>query len=308
MNTSQATRQSTSTSRNLQQVMRQHPLFCFFLIAYAFSWIVSIPYMLSVWGNWSGDFTVIFVIKSFGPAIAAIVMLNLIEGKAGVLRLRQSIRQRRASWQWYLFILVGIPALLMLGIIIQPGALTDFQGLSPRLLVLYPIYFFVVIFGGGPLGEEPGWRGFALPRLQPRYGPLRGTLLLGVVWCFWHLPDFLTPAQGGGPGTNLATILTNFSIFFLMVIALAIIFTWVFNHTAGSVFIAIMLHASVNTPQLVLVPLFPAMDVTSLDLAGLIGFGVMALLIVILTRGRLGYEPGRAAAPEPEQIEAQSIH
>jgi membrane protease YdiL (CAAX protease family) len=305
MNTSTASSQSTSASRSLLQLMRKHPLFCFFLIAYAFSWILSIPYVLSVWGNWSGDFTVIFVIKSFGPAIAAIVMLNLIEGKTGVLRLRQSIRQRRASWQWYLFILVGIPALLMLGIIIQPGALAGFQGLSPRLLVIYPIYFFVVIFGGGPLGEEPGWRGFALPRLQPRYGPLRGTLLLGVVWCFWHLPDFLTPAQGGGPGTSLATILTNFAIFFLMVIALAIIFTWVFNHTAGSVFIAIVLHASVNTPQLVLVPLFPAMDVTSLDLAGLIGFGVTALLIVILTRGRLGYKPGKATALASAQIEAQ---
>jgi len=305
MNTSQASRQSTSTFRSLPQVMRQHPLFFFFLIAYAFSWIVSIPYMLSVWGNWQGDFTVIFVVKSFGPALAAFVMTYLIEGKAGVQRLRQSIRQRRAGWRWYLFILVGIPALLMLGIIIQPGALADFQGLSPRLLVLYPIYFFVVIFGGGPLGEEPGWRGFALPRLQPRYGPLWGTLLLGVGWCFWHLPDFLTPAQGGGPGTSLATILTNFSMFFVVVIALAIIFTWVFNHTAGSVFIAIVLHASVNTPQLVLVPLFPTMDVTSLDLAGAIGFGVTALLIVILTRGRLGYQSGQEQSLKPEQIEVQ---
>ena len=307
MDTSHASRQSTSASRSLPQMMRQHPLFFFFLIAYAFSWIVSIPYMLSVWGNWQGDFTVIFVIKSFGPALAAFVMTYLIEGKAGVQRLRQSIRQRRAGWRWYLFILVGIPALLMLGIIIQPGALADFQGLSPRLLVLYPIYFFVVIFGGGPLGEEPGWRGFALPRLQPRYGPLWGTLLLGVGWCFWHLPDFLTPAQGGGPGTSLATILTNFSMFFVVVIALAIIFTWVFNHTAGSVFIAIVLHASVNTPQLVLVSLFPAVGYTSLLLAGLIGFGVPALLIVIVTRGRLGYAQSQATALGPEQIEAQSI-
>jgi len=307
MNTSQATRQSTSTSRNLQQVMRQHPLFFFFLIAYAFSWIVSIPYVLSVWGNWSGDFTVIFVIKSFGPALAAFIMTNLLEGKAGVQRLRHSIRQRRASWQWYLFILVGIPALLLIGIIVQPGALAGLQGLPPRLLVSYAIYFVVVIFGGGPLGEEPGWRGFALPRLQPRYGPLWGTLLLGVGWCCWHLPDFLTPAQGGGSGTGLAIVLANFSMFFLMVIALAIIFTWVFNHTAGSVFIAIVLHASVNTPQLVLVSLFPAVGYTSLLLAGLIGFGVPALLIVIVTRGRLGYAQSQATALGPEQIEAQSI-
>jgi membrane protease YdiL (CAAX protease family) len=308
MNTSMKSSQSTSTSRSLQQVMRRHPLFFFFLIAYTFSWIVMIPYVLSVWGNWRGDFTVIFVIKSFGPALAAFVMTNLLEGKAGVRRLQQRIKQWRAGWPWYLFILVGIPALTLLGIIIQPGALAGFQGLPPLLLVSYAVYFVVVIFGGGPLGEEPGWRGFALPRMQPRYGPLWGTLLLGVGWCCWHFPDFLTPAQGGGPGTGLATILTNFSMFFLMVIALAIIFTWVFNHTAGSVFIAIVLHASVNTPQLVLVPLFPAVGYTSLLLAHLIGFGVTALLIVILTRGRLGYEPSQATAQRPGQIEAQPSH
>jgi uncharacterized protein len=159
--------------------------------------------------------------------------------------------------------------------------------------VSYPVYFVIVFFGGGPLGEEVGWRGFALPRMQPRYGPLWGTLLLGVLWVFWHLPDFLTPAQGGGPGVSFATLLTNFSIFFLFVVALAIIFTWVFNHTRGSIFIAILLYASINTPQVVWIPLFLAVDVTGMNLAALIAFGVPALLIVILTRGRLGYQPGQ---------------
>ena len=212
-----------------------------------------------------------------------------------------------SGWQWYLFTLVGIPALLLLGIIVQPGSLAGFQGLTPQLLVSYAAYFVAVAFGGGPLGEEPGWRGFALPRLQTRYGSLRGTLLLSVGWCFWHLPDFLTPAQGGGPGVGVVTILTNLALFLLLVIALAIIFTWVFNHTGGSVFIAIVLHASVNTPQLALVPLFPAVDVTDLNLAALIGFGVMALLIVVLTRGRLGYEPDQTAASESGQMKVQPV-
>ena len=296
MNASQATHQSTSTSRHLPQVMRKHPLFSFFFIAYAFSWIVSIPYVLSVWGSWSGDFTLVFVVKSFGPTVAAIVMIRLIDGPAGVLRLRQSIRQWRVGRQWYLFTLVGIPALLLLGIIVQPGSLAGFQGLTPQLLVSYATYFILVFFGGGPLGEEPGWRGFALPRLQTRYGPLWGTLLLSVGWCFWHLPDFLTPAQGGGPGVGVVTILTNLALFLLLVTALAMIFTWVFNRTGDSVFVAIVLHAGVNTPQLTVVPLFPAVDVTGLNLAALIGFGVMALLILIVTRGRLGYEPDQTAS------------
>ncbi len=295
METSKASGQSTATSRSLRQVMRQHPLFFFFLIAYAGSWIISIPYVLSVWRILPGDYTIVFILKPWvGPTLAAIIMTSITEGKAGLLRLWDRLRQWRAGWQWYLFILVGIPALLLLGIILQPGMLASFHGLTSRLLVSYPVTF-VVVFFGVALPEEIGWRGFALPRMQPRYGPLWGTLLLGVLWGFWHVLYFLTPDQGGGPGSSFATFLTNFPIFLLMAIALAIIFTWVFNHTGGSIFISTLLHASIDTPQLVWIPLFLAVGMTSLNLAALIGFGVPALLIVILTRGRLGYQPNQGS-------------
>ena len=88
--------------------------------------------MLSVWGILPGDYTIAFLLKAFaGPTLAAIIMTGIIEGKAGLLRLWQRLRQRRAGWPWYLFILVGIPALLLLGIILQPGMLASFHGLTP---------------------------------------------------------------------------------------------------------------------------------------------------------------------------------
>ncbi len=283
MESSDKSGQLTINSGGLKQVLRKHPLFFYFLIAYAFSWIILIPYILSSWGLLQGDYTLIFALHTFGPTFAAIIMTSVTEGREGLHRLRQRIKQRSASWQWYLFILLGIPALLLLGIIIQPGALASFQGLTSAILVSYPVYFFAVFFGGGPLGEEIGWRGFALPRMQPRYGPLWGTLLLGVLWAFWHLADFLTPVHGD--------FFTSFPTYFLEILSLAIIFTWVFNHTGGSIFTAIFAHTSVNTPELVWIPLFIAVDVTSMHQAYLVGFGVPALLIVILTRGRLGYQP-----------------
>ena len=282
----------------------RNTLFFYFLIAYAGSWIISTPYTLSVWGILPGDYTILFILKPFaGPTLAAIIMTIVTEGKIGLTRLKQSLRQRSASWRWYLFILLGIPTLLLLGIIIQPGVITSFQGLTPTLLVTYPAYFFIVYFGVA-MPEEIGWRGFALPRMQPRYGPLWGTLFLGVLWAFWHLFFFLTPDHGGGPGTSLSIVVTNFSIFFLMVVEFAIITTWVFNHTGGSIFISNLVHASIDTPQLVWVPLFLGSSIagttnsvvgeTSLDLALLIGFGVPALLILIMTHGRLGLqEAGR---------------
>jgi len=282
-----------ASSGGLKQVLQRHPLFFFFLMSYAFSWIILIPYMLSVWGKLPGDYSILYIIKPFaGPMLAAIIMIGVTEGKAGLFRLRDRLKQRRAGWQWYLFIMLGIPALLLLGVIIQPGTLASFQGLTPTLLVSYPAYFFIVFFGVA-LPEEIGWRGFALPRMQPRYGPLKGTLLLSVLWSFWHLLFFLTPAHGGGPGTDLATLPTNFLVFTVMVVELAIIFTWVFNHTGGSIFIANLLHASIDTPQLVWIPLFPTVGEASLNLATLIGFGVPALLIAILTRGKLGYLPSQ---------------
>jgi membrane protease YdiL (CAAX protease family) len=245
--------------------MRRYPLVSFFLMAYAFSWILSIPAVLSAWGILpAATFVVFFTIKSFGPFMAAYIMTSVIEGREGVLRLRRSLRQVRAGWPWYAFILVGVPALLFLGIAILPGALASFQGIPPHFLAIYLVTFVLIFFGGGPLGEEPGWRGFALPRMQPRYGPLWGTLLLGALWAFWHLPDFLTVAQRGGPGTNFTRLaIINFPVFFVMVMAMAVIFTWVFNHTGGSVFIAILLHASINAFGTV-VALFSARIVTVL--------------------------------------------
>jgi membrane protease YdiL (CAAX protease family) len=93
--------------------------------------------------------------------------------------------------------------------------------------------------------------------MQPSYGPLRGALLLSIVWAFWHLPDFLTRAQGGGPGTGWGAFFTNLPIFVLLVVSISVVMTWVYNHTQGSLFIMILLHASINTAG-ILPELFPA--------------------------------------------------
>jgi membrane protease YdiL (CAAX protease family) len=184
-------------------------------MSYAFSWIVTLPYVLTVWGFLSGDYSIGYIIKPFvGPTLAAILITSVTEGKGGLRRLRDRLILRHVSWRWYLFILLGVPILILVGIIVQPALLASFKGFTPTLLVTYPAYFFTVFFGVA-LPEEIGWRGYALPRMQPRYGPLKGTLLLGVLWAFWHLLYFLTPYHGGGPGTSLMTYLTN-SLRFLL--------------------------------------------------------------------------------------------
>ena len=301
MGTSESSSQSTVASNGIRDAMLKHPLFSYFSMAYAIKFIVLIPYTLAAWGIVSGDWRAAFVLATFGPFVAGIIMVYITEGRAGLSRLRHSITRWRVGWKWLLFVFAAIPALAMLGIIVQPGTLAGFQGLSLHLvvflLVSYPVNYVLIWFAGGGLDEEVGWRGFAWPIMQPRYGPLWGALFLGAVHCFWHLEEFLTPAQGGGPGTGWTPFATNLPIFLLFVLSVNIILTWVYNHTRGSLFAVISAHASVDAPANALVPLFPAVGAaagqssTSMILGFAVGLGATALLIVILTRGRLGYQP-----------------
>ena len=295
MNTLSTSTTTTSGFRSLQQWMRDHPLFSFFFMAYAFSWIVVIPWVVSEWGILPQTVhnPLLFAIHTFGPTLAAYIMFRITERQEGWLRLRSRITQLRVGWRWYVFILLGIPAMMLLGMLVMPGALASFQGLPKYFLVSYPFLFILVFFGGGPLGEEIGWRGFALPRMQSRFGPLRATLLLSVLWAFWHFPEFFSSAQLGGPGTGLSAFYIHLPIFLVMVVAIAIIMTWVFNHTGGSVFIAILLHASFDTFGSAMQPLFSVPIVSSTNLPIALAMVVLAIPILILTRGKLGYQPNR---------------
>lgn len=169
---------------------------------------------------------------------------------------------------------VGFPILLYA----VPNVVAAVFGASPDLslvgerLPAYAVTFGSALFLGGL--EEPGWRGFALPRLQQRYTPVRATLLLGVVWGLWHLP--IQP---------LAIIVT---------VPLAFFYTWLFNRT-GSALLCILLHASITPAQdhLTLVADSAVVDVTIL--ATLVG---AAVVFVVITRGRLGLADSPAGQQE----------
>ena len=281
--------QSTAPSNSLSQVMRRHPLFFYFLMAFGFTWLYEVP----IFGLLHlPHFPWIIPAPFLGPTVSAFIMTALTERKPGVLRLLRRYVLWRVGIPWYLLVLLGVPALVLIPFLILPGALSAFHlpGLSfwPTYLILY----LTELVFGGPLGEEPGWRGFALPRLQQRSGPLVGTLLLGVLWGLWHLPLFLLIPGYDGAGTGFVGILGPFFMFVINTIALAIIFTWIFNNTRGSLLLAILLHASINTAGgVILLKLFPSLHMTLLFGLSLYSvFVVVALLIIAATRGRLSYQ------------------
>jgi membrane protease YdiL (CAAX protease family) len=197
----------------------------------------------------------------------------------------------RVGLGWYLFALVGIPVVMALGTLILPGGFASLRSLGLGYVLTYLSIFPLVVVLGGPLFEEIGWRGFALPRLQPLHGPLLGTLILGLLWALWHLPEFMVPswAESSG-GTGFVAIVR----FVVIAIAVAIVTTWVFNNTKGSVFMAILVHASIDTFW---IPVGGLGSPSAVGNSILLSFGVLALVLVVLTRGRLGYERYRQEVP-----------
>ena len=285
------------TSRPLRSrqegLLARYPLTSFFVMAYAFAWIVELPVVLSETGTGLLPYTlpkpvvaILIIAATFtGPTVAAFIMTGVTEGRAGIRRLLRRYVQWRVGIQWYLFVLLGIPVIVLLGGIVVPGALESFQPIILPLLLAYPLAFLMTFLLGGPLGEEPGWRGFALPRLQRRNGPLVGSIILGVLWAFWHFPLFWS-------GVWTPPTLANMVMFVVMITALTIIMTWVFNHANGSLLITMLMHASFNTfANRIEAPLFPAPILNEYGLLPvLIGFTATALVLIVATRGRLGYE------------------
>jgi membrane protease YdiL (CAAX protease family) len=275
-----------------QGLLTRYPLTFYFLIAYGFAWLVWVPLALSKDGAGLLSFhspigaSASVVVASFvGPFLSAFIMTGITEGRAGIGRLLCRCVLWRVGLWWYLFALIGVPMILVLGVIVLPGALASFKGLAS--LVAFPwLSQIVYVFFHGPLGEEPGWRGFALPRLQRLHGPLVASLILGPLWALWHLPFFWVPAWSFPP------TLLNVGMFVLAATPLTIVMTWIFNNTKGSVLMAILVHATFDFTFVILNLLFTAPIVTDYGstLPMLTGGGAVALLVIALTRGRLGYQ------------------
>jgi uncharacterized protein len=207
-------------------VVRRHPLIAFFVMAYAFSWW---PWPLYALGLSPG------AIVGFGPFLAAVVVLALTGGKAGVMSLLRRMVRWRVAWLWY-----AAALLLPVGVALGATVLNVLLGASPPSSAelgawpsLIPTYFlFLLIPGIGGTWEEPGWRGYALPKLQLGRSALLASLILGVVWAFWHLPLMVAAVI---PWTDLA-----------MVIVQSVVYAWLFNNTGGSVLLVMLFHTMTN--------------------------------------------------------------
>jgi membrane protease YdiL (CAAX protease family) len=286
-------------SNSLSQIMRRFPLFFYFFLAFGFTWIYELTvYRTLFTPGFSLTLRGVLLDLGFtlGPTLAAFLMTAVTQGRAGIVQLLRRYVLWRVGLRWYLLVLLGVPALLLISVLPLPGALSAFRLPALSFWPTYLLIYLLFLVFEGPLGEEPGWRGFALPRLQQRSGPLVGTILLGVLWGLWHLPLFFIPGTDWYAlpvvGTGLIGHLVPLGVFVIWTIALAITITSVFNNTRGSLLLAMLLHASINVAPFILLPtLFPSPSLSMLfGLSWLLVWVAVALLVIAATRGRLSYQ------------------
>lgn len=274
--------------------MRRHPLAAYFALAFAFSWACwSVPAL----GYRDGLGAALLVLGGFGPMVAAVIMTRLTG--ASVKAWFKGLFRWRVAPRWYVFA-IGVPVLLATLVTAEfalAGERLDWSLLDDRLVVLVPSLLFVALIGGG--NEEPGWRGFALGRLQARRSPVRSSLLLGAVWAAWHLP-LLFATDDADHGLGGGGVLALVALTLVSIVGYAFAYTYLLNRT-GSVLLCILLHAGFNT-ALSSAGLRTEAALQRWDY--LLTLGLTALttwigvaLLVALTSGRLGLQQTRSAPP-----------
>ena len=172
-------------------------------------------------------------------AIAAYVVSSIYHPKQGVTQLMQSLKQISAKnvWLWVAFLLPFAVQILAATIELGLGG-TGLWSFTFDKLILLVISYPVVLLFGGPLNEEVGWRGFAVPYLQDRFNQLKTGIIVGLIWTVWHLPLHLSGFYAGG--------IVLFPLRFIYNVPLGVVFTWFYNRSKGNLFASILLHTSVN--------------------------------------------------------------
>ena len=218
--------QATAPRATWRGWIARHDLMVFFVLAFLFSWY---PWVIGlVRERVSGP-------NPLGPLIAALIVTGMAEGRAGMRTLLGRIVRARIGWSSYA-IIFGLPVLLCAAALAVMAAIghpaswpasTAWRELPER-------FVFIFLFIG--LGEEPGWRGFALPRLQKLHSPFVASLILAPIWALWHLPLM---------GNEFPSAIIP--AFLISLLGGTLIQTWLFNRTKGSVFAQMLFHATVNT-------------------------------------------------------------
>lgn len=222
--------------------IRNQPIPAFFIMTIAVAWSQWLPlgffapqhYLLTLPGAWA-------------PTVSALLLIGLSEGRAGIKHFLRQVLHWRVGVGWYFVVLFGVAIIAVLAIgvgtlfgIPAPGVKLP-AGLPHETWILFlPVLFLINLFIGGPLAEDVGWRGYILPKMREKTSTFTASILIGVLWAFWHLPFFLVPEWASITGD------IPFVWFLLLTTGWSVLFAWVYVNTQ-SILMPVLFHAAINT-------------------------------------------------------------
>jgi membrane protease YdiL (CAAX protease family) len=273
------TRARLVTEKN---IVARYPLLSFFTLTILITWLLVLPSLF-----FGMPFKPFQTAGAYGPLLSAVIV-SAAMGREDLKSLLGRMTNFRFGLGWYLLAIFGYVLLYLLVAGLSGAPLL--QPLAHRWTLIFTLYLPALFTSYliNPIGEETGWTGFALPHLQERFTPWLSAVILGVVWAVWHLPAYFVPSEMGAFNP------VSFIFFVLISIFVRIIWTWVTDNANGSGISGVLLHASSNAVSLALIPaLLPTPTPEQLAISGLLVLGLlfpMAVLITLLTRGRLSYK------------------
>lgn len=251
-------------SNRIIQLIRRFPLWSFFVLAYGFNLSVS----LINWLVLPLPKIPMAILQASTPTIAAICVAACVNGQQGIREVLRGFTRWKVNWRWYFaaFLMLGCPLLITILYVLTGN---EVRGLREDASVATFVNSLIICSLAGPIPEEAGWRGFALPRLQQRFSALLSSIILGLLWAFWHVPFYLD--------ASYRAVGMPFPVFVGVVTGLSVLFTWIYNNSGGSLILTILAHFFFNASSVFLVQYFGWLAPMWLYLGG---GGLMILLMV----------------------------
>ena len=254
--------------------VKRFQLLLFFLLSLIISWSIWIPQTIRVMdGNqdMAAGSNPVNLLAVWGPALSAIILSRYLSGKVGTRRIFHQLQRWHVKFYWFLLVLLYPAAVWLIarGIDILLGYSHDFSFL-PLASYFGPEKSWMVIIAivlalPNALGEELGWRGFALPRLQSHFNALVASIILGIIWGIWHIPMWMAFGM-----REFFPMFVDVSILILP----AILYTWIYNSTGASLLLIWLFHFSMTITQYFL----PSAPTHTVDFVNL---GIVILVIFV---------------------------